>query len=105
MEIHPDTAAEFDLTDKSYAWVETRRGRLRMRVKCSTRTHPKVVSVPHGWWEPEKPAPEHGIFDVCSNVLTDDDLDQCDPILGSSPLKALLCRIYPAEQHEQGDER
>jgi anaerobic selenocysteine-containing dehydrogenase len=105
MEVHPDTAAEFDLTDKSYAWVETRRGRLRMRVKCSIRTHRQVVSVPHGWWEPEKPAPEHGIFDVCSNVLTDDDIDQCDPILGSSPLKALLCRIYPAEQHNNGEKR
>jgi thiosulfate reductase / polysulfide reductase chain A len=56
-----------------------------------------VVSVPHGWWRPEDPGPDHGLMEVCSNVLTSDDDDRCDPILGSSPLKALLCRIYPAD--------
>ena len=54
-------------------------------------------SVPHGWWLPEWPGPDHGIFEVCSNVLTDDDLDNCDVALGSSPLKGLLCKVYPAE--------
>jgi hypothetical protein len=30
-------------------------------------------------------------------MLIDDDLDQSDPILGSTPLKALLCRVTPTE--------
>jgi hypothetical protein len=29
--------------------------------------------------------------------LVDDDLDSCDIALGSSPLKAMLCRISKAE--------
>ena len=33
-------------------------------------------------------------------MLTDDDLDNCDVALGSSPLKGLLCKVYPAEPPE-----
>jgi len=98
LEIHPTTAARHGLTDRSYAWVETRRGRLRFAVRCSLRTREDVVSIPHGWWQPNSPDDDAGVFDVCSNVLTDDDPSVCDPVLGSSPLKALLCRVYPAPQ-------
>jgi thiosulfate reductase / polysulfide reductase chain A len=96
VEIHPLAAASYGVKDKSHAWVETRRGRMRCLVRCSTRTRRDVVSVPHGWWQPEAPDDDAGVFDVCSNLLTDDDPDACDPALGSSPLKALLCRVYPA---------
>lgn len=96
LEIHPDTAAAHGLVERGYGWVETPAGRLRLRVRLSARCHPKVVSVPHGWWQPDAPAPDHGLFELCANVLTDDDPDRCDVVLGSSPLKALLCRVYPA---------
>jgi hypothetical protein len=56
--------------------------------------HPKIVSVPHGWWLPERAGPEHGVMEVCANVLTDDDPEVCDPTFGGSPLKGLLCRVY-----------
>jgi hypothetical protein len=68
-----------------------------MRVTLSDFTHEKVVSIPHGWWLPEAPGPDHGVFEVCSNVLVDDTIENCDVVLGSSPLKAMLCRIYKAE--------
>jgi hypothetical protein len=41
-------APRYRLTDKGYAWVETTSGPLRMWVKCSARTHRKVMSIPHG---------------------------------------------------------
>jgi thiosulfate reductase / polysulfide reductase chain A len=96
LEIHPETAAKFGLKNHEKAWVETRHGRLCLRTRYSERTHPKVVSVPHGWWLPEESDPLHGILTVCSNVLTGNDPSDCDVVLGSSPLKALLCRVYPA---------
>ena len=34
-------------------------------------------------------------------VLIDDDPDNCDVVLGSSPLKGLLCRIYKAKAPER----
>ena len=100
VEINDETAAALGIRRGDYCWIETVRGRLRMKANPHKRTHPKVVSVPHGWWLPEAEAPEYGVFEVCSNVLTDDDPDNCDIALGSSPLKGLLCRVYLADPPE-----
>jgi anaerobic selenocysteine-containing dehydrogenase len=94
LEIHSQTAAGLGLKAGDYAWVETVRGRLRMKVRTHKRIHPGVVAIPHGWWLPEAPAPDHRVLEVCANVLTDDDPDNCDVAFGSSPLKGLLCRVY-----------
>jgi anaerobic selenocysteine-containing dehydrogenase len=99
--MHTETAAKLGIAKGDYIWIETVRGKLRMKVTTNEQTHDKVVSIPHGWWLPEAPAPDHGIFEVCSNVLVDDDLDNCDVVLGSSPLKALLCRVSKAEAPER----
>jgi anaerobic selenocysteine-containing dehydrogenase len=93
LEIHPDTAKVRGLEDRAMAWVVTRHGRVRLRVRLSRRTRPDTVSVPHGWWLPDAPGPDFGIFETCSNVLLGNDPDDCDPILGSSPLKAVLCDV------------
>lgn len=98
LEIHPRTAASLGIKEGDYAWIETVRGRLRMRAHLHDRIHEKVVGIPHGWWRPEESGPYHGVFENCSNVLTDDDPAVCDPTFGSSPLKGLLCRVYRAEQ-------
>ncbi len=46
-----------------------------------------------GWWLPDAAGPDFGIFETCSNILLGNDPDDCDPILGSSPLKAVLCDV------------
>jgi anaerobic selenocysteine-containing dehydrogenase len=96
-EMHVGTAAKLGIKQNDYVWIETVRGKLRMKVTLNEATHEKVVTIPHGWWLPEAPGPDHGVFEVCSNVLVDDDLDSCDVVLGSSPLKAMLCRVSKAE--------
>ena len=96
-EMHTETAIELGIKAGDYAWIDTVRGRLRMKVTTNTQVHPKVVTIPHGWWLPERPGPDHGVFDVCSNVVVDDDPANCDVVLGSSPLKGLLCKVYLAE--------
>ena len=98
MELHSDTARDLGISAGERAWVETPRGKLCMKVRTHERIHPKVVAIPHGWWLPEAPAPYHGIFETCSNVLTDDSAEVCDVAYGSSPLKGLLCRVYRAER-------
>lgn len=95
-EMHVDTAKALGIRSGNYVWIETVRGRLRMKCIANDQIHPKVVSIPHGWWLPEWPGPDHGVFEVCSNVLVDDDPDTCDVALGSSALKGMLCRVTPA---------
>jgi thiosulfate reductase / polysulfide reductase chain A len=94
VEVHSETAAALGLRAGEHAWVETPRGRMRMKVRTHDRIHPKVLAVPHGWWLPEAPGPDHRVLEVCVNVLTDDDPENCDVAFGSSPLKGLLCRVY-----------
>jgi len=101
LELHAQTATALGLAAGDQAWVETVRGRLRMKVRTHDRIHPKVVSIPHGWWLPERPGPDHAVLDMCSNVLTDDDPAVCDVAFGSSPLKGLLCRVYRAEESQR----
>jgi len=100
-EMHVETATALGIKGGDYVWIETVRGKLRMKCIPNNQIHPKVVSIPHGWWLPEWPGPDHGVFEVCSNVLVDDDLDNCDVVLGSSPLKGLLCRVALAAPPEK----
>ena len=97
LEIHAQTAGSLGIAEGDFAWIETPRGRLRMRAHLHERIHKKVVAIPHGWWRPEEDGPLHGVFENCSNMLTNDDPDLCDLSFGSSPLKGLLCRVYRSE--------
>jgi hypothetical protein len=54
---------------------------------------PRMVHAQHGWWFPEKPAPEHGCFDSNIDVVLSDDPPR-EPICGSVPTRGTLCRIY-----------
>lgn len=97
VEIHTQTAASLGIAAGDFAWVQTPRGKLRLKVRTHDRIHPGVVTVPHGWWLAERPGPEHGVLELCANVLTDDDPDNCDIAFGGSPLKGMLCRVSRAE--------
>lgn len=97
LEIHSETAAGLGVASGDYAWVETPRGRLRLKAQTHDKMHPKVVTVPHGWWLPERAGADYAALEFCANVLTDDDPESCDVAFGGSPLKGLLCRVYRAE--------
>jgi anaerobic selenocysteine-containing dehydrogenase len=97
MEIHPDTARELDIADGDWAYIETRRGVIKMKAKYTTGIDPRVVNCEHNWWFPEQPGQEpwlHGVWESNVNVLTMDDPDTCDPLCGSWPARALLCKVY-----------
>jgi thiosulfate reductase/polysulfide reductase chain A len=98
-EMHPETAAKAGVKDGDWVWVETpqiKGERVKLRVKTTTDFDPRVVHAQHGWWFPERPAPERGCFDSnISLVLTDEP--PREPICGSLPLRGTICRFYPVE--------
>ncbi|MBI3044514.1 MAG: molybdopterin-dependent oxidoreductase [Betaproteobacteria bacterium] len=91
-EIHPDTAARHGIADGDWMWIETRRGRIRQKAKLSEGIDPRVISAEHGWWFPEEPGPEYGIWKSNVNVLTDNG-PPYDPQMGTYQLRGLLCRV------------
>ncbi|MDP2916820.1 MAG: molybdopterin-dependent oxidoreductase [Dehalococcoidia bacterium] len=96
MLINPETAGGLGIKDGNWAWVETWKGKSRFKSYVTERIHPKIVSVTHGWWYPELPAPEHGCWESASSVLVDPEAG-ADPVTGTTELRGLLCKVYRAD--------
>ena len=97
--IHPDTAGKEGIAEGDWVWIETKRGRIRQKVRFFENMNPGIIDAEHGWWFPELPgeAPSlHGVFESNINVCMSDDPDQCNPEIGSYPLRTALCSISKA---------
>lgn len=102
VQINPKTAQELDIANGDWVWIESARGRIRMKAKFFDGIHPKVVHCEHGWWFPELPGEEpwlHGVWESNVNVLTEDDPDACDEYSGGWPLKTALCKVYKCKMY------
>jgi thiosulfate reductase/polysulfide reductase chain A len=102
VQINPSLARELGIEADDWVWIESPRGRIRMKCQLFAGIDPKVVHCEHGWWFPELPGEEpwlHGVWESNVNVLTDDDPDVCDKIGGGWPLKWELCKVYKAKQY------
>lgn len=95
VEIHPDTAKGLDIRDGDWIWIESPRGRVKQRAKLISGIDPRVVHAQHAWWFPEDKSAEpslHGVWESNINVLT--DWHAVDEAMGSTSLRALLCKVY-----------
>lgn len=95
IEIHPETAIELGIGEGDWVWIETPRGqgRVKQKTKFSDGIHPQVCHAQHHWWFPEKSGPEHGCWESNINLLTSGE-PPYDPVVGSTVLRGLQCRIY-----------
>ncbi len=97
VEIHPETAKRHGIEEGQWVYIESPRGRIRQRAKLNNGIDPRVIVAEHGWWFPELKDPGHG-WDIANvNVLTDNNPEICDPVMGSTNLRVLLCNISPCE--------
>jgi len=93
VEIHPETARREGIEQGDWVTIESPRGKCYQRAKLTLGIDPRVVGAQHAWWFPEKEGPEHGWKVSNINLLTDNDLDTCDPAMGATNLRVLLCRV------------
>ncbi len=96
VEMHPKTADELGIKDGEWVWIETpqvKGERVRLKAKLTTSIHPQMVHARHGWWFPEKPAPEHGCFESNINVIINDDSPR-EEVCASVRTRGTLCRVY-----------
>jgi len=97
VEIHPQVAKKHGIKDGDWVFIESPRGRVKQRARLTTGIDPRVVAAEHGWWFPEIKSPDHGWKESNVNILTDNDPEGYDAAMGSTNLRVLLCKIYPAE--------
>lgn len=95
VEIHPETARREGIKEGEWVMIESLRGRVRQRAKFFAGMDPRVVSAEHAWWFPEKKDMNHGWDESNINILTDNAFETCDPAMGATHVRTLLCRIYP----------
>jgi anaerobic selenocysteine-containing dehydrogenase len=93
VEINPKTAQELNVNEGDWVWIETPRGKIRQKAKLTQGVDPRVVHIEHGWWFPEEPGPEHGVWKSNANLLTNSG-PPYDPAMGTYQLRALLCRVH-----------
>lgn len=93
VEIHPETAKKYRIENDDWIWIETVRGRIQQKAKITDGIDPRVINVEFGWWFPEEPAPDNGVWRSNANVLTNDG-PPYDPAMGTYQLRAMLCRVY-----------
>ncbi len=97
--INPHTAEELGIEQGDWCWIETRRGRIKMRAGVEPIVAPKVIFTPRGWWFPERDGSADlnnpfGCLESNVNVLTSVDDEDCDPMGGSWANRGLLCKVY-----------
>ncbi len=96
VQIHPKTAGELGIEEGQWVWIETPRGRIKQVTQLFAGMDPRLVVAQASWWYPEDPGPDHGLWKSNANVLTSND-PPYDPAMGSTTFRALLCRVYKAE--------
>ena len=108
LEIHPETAARFEVEDGGLVSVATPRGRIELRARVTDEVLPGVVAAHTGWWEA---CEEIGLpgYDPLSEAGANLNLvmsnDVFDPISGSVPHKSYPCAVRPLGAVESGDVR
>ena len=101
VEIHPETAKREGIREGDWVVIESPRGKVRQRAKIFEGIDPRVIGAEHGWWFPEKKDPGHGWDESNINILTDNAYETCDPAMGATNIRTLLCKIYP-EKNQGG---
>jgi anaerobic selenocysteine-containing dehydrogenase len=96
VEIHPETAKELGILEGEWVSLETSEGKIRVTAKLTDRVGPRTVCIQHGWWQscPELGLPGYDPFSsegANANLLY--STRHIDPISGSVPYKAYLCRV------------
>lgn len=98
VEIHPETAEKEGIQEGDWVVIESCRGRCLQKARLTLGIDPRVIGAQHAWWFPEKEAPGHGWRESNINLLTDNDPKTCDPAMGATNLRVLLCKIYPKQK-------
>ena len=96
LEIHPETAAKYNIVQGDWVWVESPWGKVRLWADIYLGISPNVISSDHRWWFPEAPAPEHGFKYSEVNVMLDRDAQ--DHLIAVHQLRGLPVKIYKAKE-------
>lgn len=100
-QMHTKLAQKLGIESGDWCWIGTRHGKIKMKADVTDGIHPNTVSVPFGWWYPERGGPTYGLFECNVNAITS-DLPPYDPVTGVPTLKPLLCKVAKCDEQDYG---
>jgi len=103
VEIHPEAAEKEGIGEGDWVIIESPRGKVRQRARLFAGMDPRIVSAEHAWWFPENKDPGHGWDESNINILTSNAYEDCDPAMGATHVRTLLCKIRPEESKGRGN--
>lgn len=99
--MYPADAEKYGLADGDWAWVESRRGKIRAVVSVTEGIKPGVVYMER-FWNPETlQTKTHGWTEMNVNMLTKADAPFND-VVGTYTLRGFLVKVYPADSAPEG---
>ncbi|MGA7270774.1 MAG: molybdopterin-dependent oxidoreductase, partial [Acidimicrobiia bacterium] len=98
VELYPETATARGIAEGDWVEIATPKGTVRARAVFNETLAPDVVCGQHGWFEPCEELdlagyPPFGPGSANLNLVLSQT--PSDPISGSSPLRAQVCRVAP----------
>ena len=101
MWLHPTAAEKYGVEDGDWAWMESRRGKIRGVVKVTEGINPGTVYMER-FWNPETlNTPTHGWKEMNVNMLTKVTAPY-NPEVGTYTLRAFQVKVYKAESAPEG---
>ena len=99
--VYPADAEKYGLEDGAWAWIESRRGKIRAVVSVTEGIKPGVVYMER-FWNPETlQTKTHGWTEMNVNMLTRADAPFND-VVGTYTLRGFQVKVYPAEGAPEG---
>jgi anaerobic selenocysteine-containing dehydrogenase len=107
-EISPQTAADLDIKQGEWCWIENHLGRVQLKANIQPILDPRVVSLDHAWWFPERDAEDsfdkdgkrigsYGTYASNPNVIIEAG---CGESGFGNNCKSHMCKVYPCAPDE-----
>ncbi len=94
VEINPATAADLDIRQGDWVWIESPWGKVRQVADLYYGIAPNCANAEHQWWYPELDQVGKGFELSAINHLVDRNAQ--DPVLGTGNIRAYPVKIYKA---------
>ncbi len=100
VELHPDLAQNKGIAQGDWVRISSPRGHIVQRAVITSRVPENVVAAEHGWWFPEE-GKDLGWNRSNVDILTDNSYESCDPAMGATSLRVLLCDVEKEGQPDR----